>query len=139
MSDNDLQQRVEANIEREKQRIRRHTLILNLLVFAILVPLFWIVELRTLNGGPLIAFLLTMAWFFTTATQVIAYRYEVPPRSRQLRERMEQLEYLNEQIRLKEAQLAEKPKRNQHLRLSGEGELVPVDDEIDDDSLRRAR
>jgi hypothetical protein len=109
------------------------------LTFAILVPLLWIVELTTTNNGPLVAFLLTMAWFFTMVRQVIAYRYSLPAKNRQLRERVEQLERLNEQIRLKEDQLAEKPKRNQHLRLSDEGELIPVDDEIDDDSLRRAR
>jgi cell shape-determining protein MreC len=138
MSDNDLQRRIETGIEREKQRVWRNSLIVNLLVFAILVPLLWILELTSINGGPLVAFLLTIAWFFTTATQFVAYRYNLPAKSRQLRERIEQLEYLNEQIRQREDQLAEKPKRHQHLRLSDEGELIPVDDELDDESLKRA-
>src|SRR6185295_8299051 len=136
MSENDLQQRVTTGIEREHRRIRRNTVITNLVIFAILAPIFWLSFLGNYSLAPLVLVLFTLAWFTTILSQFNTFFKELPGKNRQLRERIEQLERLDEQIRLKEAQLAEKPKRNQHLRLSDEGELIPVD-ESDDDSLKR--
>jgi len=133
-SDDEIRRRIEKRIK------QRNEFYIHLAAYIAGNLLMWVIWALTLDTGETIGFpwpiIVMLGWGIGLGAHGLTLFFSSPSRV-EARERAIQREIERERERLVNDDYYEKPKRDQRMRLTDDGELIEIDDDLEDTEKRK--